>query len=112
MAGLPVLLGKLFQDALALARAEVALAKSRIVERLRRSLTGIVLLVVAFLIVQGAFAGLFVGFVLALLPLVGAAGAGAIIFVAALAVAGLLGFFASRQFAPPPSEPSSAEIQP
>lgn len=113
MQGLPELIGQLFEDALALARAEVRLAKSRVYDLLRRSRTALVLLASAFLFVQGAVVAVMLGLVLALTPLVGAALAGLILLVAGLAVAGLLAWLAVRHIggpaekAPSPAETSS-----
>lgn len=105
MLGLPGLIGQLAQDAIALVRAEVELAKSKVADRLRRSRTAIILLVAALVIVQASIVGLVVGLVLALVPLVGAAGAGLVLLVAGLVIAGLLAWAAMRLFSTPSNKP-------
>src|ERR1700754_243536 len=101
MLGLPALIGQLFEDALALARAEVRLGKARAYDLLRRSRTALVLLVGALLLVQAAVIALVLGLVLTLVPLVGPAFAGLILMAAALLLAALLAWLAVRQIAVP-----------
>ncbi|MGN6123353.1 MAG: phage holin family protein [Sphingomonas oligoaromativorans] len=112
MLGLPGLIGQLFEDALALARAEVRLAKSRAYDVLRRSRTALVLLGCALMLVQGAIVALMLGFVLALAPIVGPAWAGVILLVAALVLAGLLGWAAIHHIAGPREKAASTEALP
>jgi hypothetical protein len=116
MQGLPALIGQLFEDALSLAKAEVRLAKARVYDLLRRSRTALVLLMAAFLIVQGAVVALMLALVLTLAPLVGPAFAGLILLAAGLVLAGLLGWLALRQIAGPaekvPAAPIPTEVAP
>lgn len=104
MHSLPGLIGQLFDDALALVRAEVRLAKSRAYDLLRRSRTALVLLGAAFLFALGSMVALMLGLVLALAPLVGAALAGVILLVIGMAIAGLLVWLAMRQIGGPPEK--------
>lgn len=108
MASLHGLIAQLFQDALAVGRAELDLVKSKVMDKVRHSRTAIILFLAAAVIALAGLISLMTGFVLALVPLVGAAGAGAIVFVGALLVAGILGYLGSRQFSatPAPTEPS------
>jgi type III secretory pathway component EscS len=94
--GFPALVSRLFQEALDVGRAEIKLAKTRMLARLRAARTGLILLVVALLFALAGLVGLIVGLVLALAPLVGAALAGVILLVAALVIAGALAFAAGR----------------
>lgn len=104
MRGLPGLIGQLFDDSLALARAEVRLAKSRAYDLVRRSRIALMLLAAGFLIALGSIVALMLGLVLALAPLVGAALAGIILLVAGLAIAGLLVWLAMRQIGGSPDK--------
>lgn len=114
MLGLPGLIGQLFDDALALARAEVRLAKSRAYDLLRRSRAALVLLAAAFLIALGSIVALMLGLVLALAPFVGAAFAGLILLVVGLAIAAVLVWLAMRQIGGPSGNaaPASQEFVP
>jgi hypothetical protein len=104
MHGLPGLIGQLFDDALALAWAEVRLAKSRAYDLLRRSRIALALLAAAFLIALGSIVALMLGLVLALAPLVGAALAGVILLVAGLGISGLLVWLAMREIGGSPGK--------
>jgi hypothetical protein len=101
MRDLPGLVGQLFDDVLALARAEVRLAKSRAYDLLRRSRAALALLAAAFLIALGSIVALMLGLVLALAPLVGATLAGIILLVTGFAVSALLVWLAMRQIGEP-----------
>ena len=94
--GLPALISRLFEEALEVGRAEIMLAKTRVLARLGAAKTGLILLVAALLFALSGLIGLVVGLVLALIPLVGAALSGVIVLIVALAIAGLLGFFGAR----------------
>ncbi len=111
MRGLPGLIGQLFDDALALARAEVRLAKSRVYDLLRRSRVALALLAAAFLVALGSVVALMLGLVLALAPLVGAALAGIILLVAGLLVSALLAWLAMREIGGPPRKAAPAPQQ-
>jgi hypothetical protein len=110
MLGLPALIGQLFEDALALARAEVRLGKARAYDLLRRSRTALILLIAALLLVQGAVMALMIGLVLALAPLVGPAFAGLILMALALLLAALLAWLAVRHIATPQEKPAPATV--
>ncbi len=110
--GLPGLIGQLFEDALALARAEVRLAKSRAYDLLRRSRTALLLLGCALMLVQGAIVALMMGFVLALAPIVGPAWAGLILLATAMVLAGLLGWLAVHHLAGPREKAPAPETAP
>ncbi len=104
MQGLPGLIGQLFDDGLALVRAEVRLAKSRAYDLLRRSRVALGLLAAAFLVALGSIVALVLGLVLALAPLVGAALAGVILLAAGLAISGLLVWLAMREIGGSPEK--------
>jgi len=96
MQGLPGLIGQLIEDARALARAEVRLAKSRAYALIRRSAMALALFGIAFMIAQAAIVALLLGLVLALVPAVGAVLAGVIILAGGLMIAGLLAWIGAR----------------
>lgn len=91
------LIARLFEDAIAVAKAEFALGKSKAFAKLQGAKIAIGLVFGALLIVQAALSACFVGLVIGLVPLVGAWIAALILLVAGLAVAGLLGWLAVRQ---------------
>lgn len=99
--GLSGLFGQLVEDARALARAEVALAKARVVATLRRSRSAALLLLAAACILLASVVALMLGLVLALAPLVGPAWAGLILMVAGVCTAALLGWIAVRLISRP-----------
>lgn len=105
--GLPALISRLFQDALDVGRAEIRLAKSRIFARLRAARVGLAMLFGALLFAVSGLIGLIVGLVLALVPFVGAALAGVIVLVAALAIAGALAYFGVKMLSGPKAEAES-----
>lgn len=107
MLGLGGLVGQLVEDARALLRAEVLLAKSRTLALLRRSRAAIILLAAAGCVAFASVVALMLGLVLALAPLVGAAWAGVILLVAGFVVAGVLSWIAIRLLAGPPEKSKS-----
>jgi type III secretory pathway component EscS len=111
MLGLGGLIGQLCEDARALVRAEMRLAKSRAFAILRRSRAAIILLALAGCVAFASVVALMLGLVLALAPLVGAALAGLILLVAGFVVAGMLGWMAIRLLAGPPEKGEQESTQ-
>lgn len=95
------LISRLFEDAVAVAKAEVQLAKSKAFAKLQGAKIAIGLVIVALFVVQAALSACFVGLVIGLVPLVGAWLAALSLLVGGLVVAGLLGWLAVRQISAP-----------
>lgn len=95
------LISRLFEDAIAVAKAEFQLAKSKAFAKLQGAKIAIGLVFGALLIVQAALSACFVGLVIGLVPLVGAWLAALILLLGGLAVAGVLGWLAMRQISAP-----------
>ncbi|HEY0271366.1 MAG TPA: phage holin family protein [Sphingomonas sp.] len=93
---LPALIARLFQEAQDVGRAEIRLARGKLLVRLRAARNGLILLVAALVIVFAALVGLVVGLVLQLAALVGGALAGVIVLAGGLVIAGLLGLIGGR----------------
>jgi type III secretory pathway component EscS len=102
--GLGGLIGQLCEDARALVRAEIQLAKSRTLALLRRSRAAIMLLALAGCVAFASVVALMLGLVLALAPLVGPTLAGVILLIAGLVVSGVLGWIAIHLLAGPPEK--------
>lgn len=83
------------EDAKAYAGAQVALYKAIATARLRAAKSGIVLGLVAAVLALAALVALLVGLILSLATLLGPFGATAVVVIATLAIAGLLGWSAS-----------------
>lgn len=99
---IPQLVTQLLHDGVALARAEVQLAKSRVSVRLAAAKSGIIYLAAAALVAVLALIGLVVGIVLALTPLVGGLLAGLIVLAVGGALAGVLGWLGIRRLTAKP----------
>lgn len=90
------LFSRLADDGKNFATTQVAMYKQEGLSRFAAMRTALILFVVALLLVIGAVVTLLVGFAMGLAPLVGPAGAGAIVCVGALVVAGLLGWIGAK----------------
>jgi hypothetical protein len=93
---LPALLTRLYQDAVGVVHAEIRLAKSKALSRVRAARTGLILLGAAAIVALSALGGLVTGLVIALVPLVGGVLAGLIVLAGGLILAGLLGWIGAR----------------
>lgn len=93
------LFARLIDDGRDLVRAEIALHLATWRERVRDVRGAIVLVAVAALLVATSFVGLAVGCVLALSRWIGPFGAGLVVTLLTLLIAGLLGWLAARRFA-------------
>ncbi|WP_241656525.1 phage holin family protein [Sphingomonas oligophenolica] len=98
------LVGQLVEDTRGLAKAEIALAKARLGERVAAYRTAVVFFVVAGTLAFAALIALLVGMILTLATLVGPGYATAIVVVGVLALAGVLGLIGKSKLARPDPE--------
>jgi hypothetical protein len=96
--GIGELLTRLAEDGKGFARAEIAYYRTLATSKLAEAQTGLILGVTALVIALSALTALLVGLILTLETLVGPGLATLIVILAALAVAGLLGWLAYRHF--------------
>ncbi len=94
---IPALVGRLIDDGEEFVRAELKLYRARVFSRLDRARNGIVLIVIALSLAQAVIVAALVGALILLRPEVGPAWSTAIVVLAGLALAGLLGWLAVRQ---------------
>lgn len=89
-ATIPQLFSQLLQDGVAVARAEVALVRSKLMLRVAAVRTAAVFFAAAAVVALLALIGLVMGFVLSLAQLMDPALAGLVVLVAGCAIAGVL----------------------
>ena len=92
------MIGRLFDDAQAYARAEADLVKAKIERKIGAYRTVAILLVIAATIAFGAFLALVVTLVLWASSLIGPLGGGLAVTVIVAGIAGLLAWIASRKY--------------
>lgn len=88
------LFSRLVDDAERFVRAEIRLYRANLVSRLADARLAVMMLIVGFLLAQSATVALLVGLVVFLSPSLGALGSIGLVVGGALAVAGLLAWFA------------------
>lgn len=96
--GLGTLILRLRDDVVAYAHAQVDVYKAEARSRAAPAKSGAVLGVAALVLALSAVTALLVGLIFTLATLVGPGGATAIVVIATLAVAGLLGWLAAKRF--------------
>lgn len=99
--GVSTLVHRAVEDARELARAEVALVKAKVGERTTAYKNAGIFFGAAAVLALSAVTALLVGLIFSLTPLVGPGAATAIVVIAALAIAGILGWAGSKKLAPP-----------
>ncbi len=107
MLGLGGLVGQLWEDGRGLVVAEVQLAKSKALAVVHRSRNAVILFLAAAVVAFVSLIGLVLGFVLALVPIVGAVLAGVIVLTGGLVLAGLLGWLGARSLSSPAAAPET-----
>lgn len=94
---IPSLVGRLIDDGEEFVRAELKLYRARMFARIDSARNAIILVIVALSLAQAVIVAALVGALVLLRPEVGPGGATAIVVVAGLTLAGLLGWLALRQ---------------
>ena len=94
---IPSLVGRLIDDGEDFVRAELKLYRARALARLDNARNAIILVVIALSLAQAVIVAALVGALILLRPEVGPGWATAIVVVAGLALAGLLGWLAMYQ---------------
>ncbi|WP_029724500.1 phage holin family protein [Sphingomonas sp. UNC305MFCol5.2] len=97
--GIGELIGRLVEDGKGFARAEIGYYRTLAASKLGEARAGLILGIAALVIALCSVTALLVGLILSLTPLVGPGLATLIVIVVALALAGLLGWFAYRNVA-------------
>jgi hypothetical protein len=90
---------QLVDDAKQAARDELSVYREMAMQRARAASTGLILIVVALLLSFAAIGTFVVMVAVALTPALGPLGAGAVVAVGTLIVAGLLGWFGAKSLA-------------
>lgn len=101
------LVGQLIEDTRGLAKAEIALAKARVGERVAAYRTAVLLFVVAGTLGLAALFALLVGMILTLATLIGPGYATMIVVIGVIALAGVLGLIGKSKLAKPDAEITS-----
>jgi len=91
------LVGRLIDDGEGFVRAELSLYRARLFSRLDSARNAIILIVIALSLAQAVIVAALVGALILLRPVVGPGWSTAIVVVAGLALAGLLGWLAIQQ---------------
>lgn len=94
---IPALVSRLIDDGEGFVRAEIKLYRARLFSRLDEARNAIVLVVIALSLVQAVMVAALVGLLIVLRQPLGPGGATAVVVVAGLALAGLLGWLAIGQ---------------
>lgn len=96
--GLATLLSRVVGDAQNVVRSEIDLQKAKVGAKVGQAKSGVVLLVVAFVLASLGSTALVLGLLLILAPMLGPVAATAIVAGIPLVLAGLFGFLATRHF--------------
>lgn len=103
------LFSRLLENGQRLMRAEIALQIAGVQHRVESARVGIVLIAGAYLVAQAAVVMLLIGLVIGLAPFIGPVGAGLIVGIVGLALAGLMVRIGLKQAFPPKPPVEAAE---